>query len=173
LNFDYKFGFFLESLKFVLSFVDKSNIVCRPSRARRRFSMSTGKLLAVTTGLVACVIVVWFSKSIQGDEKVYEIQPQITMPGYRRDSVRAMDAYERLMDRYMGMTERNLIRIDTNLVTVVRKLETIDRKLTELSARMARIEKRLGSVGPKPPVKKRPPSEPVEKKVPREHEPSS
>lgn len=135
--------------------------------------MRTGKLLAVTTGLAACVIVVWFSKSIQGDEKVYEIQPQITMPGYRHDSVRAMDAYERLMDRYMGMTERNLIRIETDLGTVVGKLETIDRKLTELSTRMARIEKKLGSVGPKPPVKKRPSSEPVEKKVHSEHEPSS
>ena len=135
--------------------------------------MRTGKLLAVTTGLVACVIVVWFSKSIQGDEKIYEIQPQITMPEYRPDSVRAIDAYERLMDRYMGMMERNLIRIETKLGAVVRRLDSIDRKLTELSARMARIEKGLGNVGPKPPVKKRPPPESADKKVHREHEPSS
>ena len=114
--------------------------------------MRSKNLLAVAAGLVACVLVVWSSKSIQGGQKTYELRPQVTIPEYRTDAARAIDAYERLMNRYMGLTERNLIRIETNLGNVVRKLDSIDRKLTELSARMAKIEKALGAGRAKPPV---------------------
>jgi len=135
--------------------------------------MRTKKLLVVATGLAACIMVVLFSKSIEGGQKKYEIHPQITLPEYRTDSTRAMDAYERLMDRYMGLTERNLIRIETNLGTVVRKLDSIDRKLTELSARMIKIEKALGTGEPKPPVKKKARSKSTDEKVHEKHSPSS
>jgi len=118
--------------------------------------MRTRGLLTVTTGIVVCLIVIWLSKSIQGGEKTYEIQPHITMPGYRPESDRAIDAYERLMDRYMGMTERNLIRIEREMESAVRKLDSIDSKLRDLSERMARIEKAVGTGAAKPPVKKRP-----------------
>jgi len=135
--------------------------------------MRTKKLLAVATGLAACIIVVLFSKSIEGGQKKYEIHPQITIPEYRADAARAIDAYERLMDRYMGLTERNLIRIETSLGTVVRKLDSIDRKLTELSARMSRIERTLGTREPKPPVKKKLPPKSPDEKVHKKHPPSS
>lgn len=102
-------------------------------------------LLAIAAGLVACVVVVWFSAtSIQGVEKTYEVQPQITLPEYRTDAARAIDAYERLMERYMDLTERNLIGIRMDLKRTVEKLGSIDDKLIKLSARMARIEKALG-----------------------------
>ena len=126
--------------------------------------MRSKNLLAVAAGLAACIMVVWFSKSIQGGQKTYEVHPQITIPGYRTDAARAIDAYERLMERYMDMTERNLIGIETSLGSIVRKLDSIDRKLTELSARMAKIEKALGTDRPKPPVKKKPQLEPPVKK---------
>jgi hypothetical protein len=106
--------------------------------------MRTKALLTAATCLAACVILVWFSKSIQGDPKTYEVRPEITIPEYRTDAARAIDAYERLMDRYMGLTEGNLIRIETDLMTVVRKLDSIERKLTGLSSRISRIEKALG-----------------------------
>ncbi len=113
-------------------------------------------LLAVAAGLIACLIVVWFSTSIQGDERTYEVRPEITLPEYRTDTARAIDAYERLMDRYMTLTERNLTSINTDIKGVVKKLDSIDGKLTELSARMARIEKALGIEKAKKPIKKTP-----------------
>ena len=86
--------------------------------------MKTRNLLVVATGFAVCVIVIWFSKSIEGSPKTYEVHPEINIPEYRTDAVSAIDAYERLMDRYIGLTERNLGRIETNLGTVVRKVDT-------------------------------------------------
>jgi len=118
--------------------------------------MRTRKLLVVATGVAVCVIIIWFSKSIEGSPKTYEVHPQINIPEYGTDSFSAIDAYERLMDRYMGLTERNLVRIERDLGSIGRKLDSIDRKLTELSARMSRIEKAVVKAEPKPAVKKMP-----------------
>ncbi|HUS71943.1 MAG TPA: hypothetical protein VMY06_02670 [Sedimentisphaerales bacterium] len=114
--------------------------------------MRSKNLLAVAAGLVACVLVVWSSKSIQGGQKKYELRPQVTIPEYRTDTARAIDAYERLMNRYMSLTERNLIRIETKLGNIVKQLDSIDYKLTELSARMTKIEKALVTSQAKPSV---------------------
>ena len=100
-------------------------------------------LLAVAAGLVCCVVLLWFSVSA-GGEKEYEIQPQISVPEYRTDAARAIDAYERLMERYMDLTEVNLMRTGADVQAVLKKVDSIDRKLTRLSARIARIEKALG-----------------------------
>ena len=119
--------------------------------------MITNKnLLAVGVVVVCCITVVWFSTSIRGDPKTYELRPQLNVPEYRTDAVRAIDAYERLMERYMDLTERNSIRISADLKEVIKKLYSIDDKLTELSARIARIEKTFGIEQPKPPVKEKP-----------------
>ena len=112
-------------------------------------------ILTITGTIVFCVIVVWFSTSIQGGQKTYELQPQITIPEYRTDTARIVDAYERLMERYMDLTERNLAQIHMDIKDAVKNLESIDRKLTELSARMARIEKALGIESPQKPVGKK------------------
>jgi len=118
--------------------------------------MTTNKnLLAVGAAVVCCITVVWFSTSIQGDPKTYELRPQINIPEYRTDAVRAIDAYERLMERYMDLTERNSIRISADLKEVIKKLYSIDDKLTELSARIARIEKTFGIEQTKPPAKEK------------------
>ncbi len=112
-------------------------------------------LLAVVVGIVACVVVVWYSPSIQGVERTYEVQPQVTIPEYRTDAARAIDAYERLMERYMDLTERNLFDTGADVKVVVKRLDSIDSKLDELSARMAGIEKALGIVPAKPAVKQK------------------
>ena len=101
-------------------------------------------LLAVAVGLVICAVLICFSTSIRGNQKTYELRPELRIPEYRTDVARVIDAYERLMDRYMDLTERNLTEIGTDLRTTVRKLDSIDATLTELSARTARIEKALG-----------------------------
>jgi len=105
--------------------------------------------LVVGAGFAACVIMVWFCTSSQGSEKTYEVRPYITLPEYRTDTARAIDAYERVMERFMTLAEKNLGRIDTDVQGITKKLNSIDRKLTELSTRMAGIEKALGIERPK------------------------
>lgn len=100
-------------------------------------------LAAVVTVVVCCVVGVWFCGSSAGVEKHYEVQPQLSVPEYRTDAARAIDAYERLMERYMGLVESNLSRIGSDIQRVLEKLDSIDSKLTELSGRMTRIEKAL------------------------------
>jgi Na+/phosphate symporter len=100
-------------------------------------------ILAVTAVVAVCASLVWLCTSIQGGEKKYEVHPYITIPEYRTDAARAIDAYERLMERQMDLTEKNLIAIKTNLKEIAGKLDSIDAKLTELSARIGKIEKAL------------------------------
>ena len=104
----------------------------------------TKNLLAAGAILIACLIGVWLAGSIQGREKCYDVKPEITLPEYRTDTARAIDAYERMMDRLINLTERNLTGINTDVKDIAKKLVLIDCKLTELSTRMARIEKALG-----------------------------
>jgi len=101
-------------------------------------------LLVVGAVLIVCLIVIGFSSSIQGGEKSYEIKPEITLPEYRTDTARAIDAYERVMDRFINLTEKNLTSINTDVKGIAKKLVLIDCKLADLSIRMARIEKALG-----------------------------
>ena len=101
-------------------------------------------LLAVGAIFIACLIVVWLASPIQGTGRSYEVKPEITLPEYRTDTARAIDAYERMMDRFIDLTDRNLTRINTDVKDIAKKLVLIDCKLTELSTRMARIEKALG-----------------------------
>ena len=121
--------------------------------------MTTNRnLLAIGALFVCCITLVWFSTSIQGDPKTYELRPHISVPEYRTDAVRAIDAYERLMERYMDLTERNSTRIGMDLKEAIKKLYSIDDKLTQLSARIARIEKTFGIEQAEPPAKIKPQS---------------
>jgi hypothetical protein len=101
-------------------------------------------LLVVGAVLIVCLILIGFSSSIQGGDKSYKIRPEITLPEYRTDTGRAIDAYERIMDRFINLTERDLGSINTDVKSISKQLVLIDCKLTELSARMGRIEKSLG-----------------------------
>jgi hypothetical protein len=131
--------------------------------------MITNKnLLAIVAVVVCCITVIWFSTTTQGGPKTYEIRPRISVPEYKTDTVRAIDAYERLMERYMNMTERSSIRIDTDLKEVIKKLDSINDKLTKLSFRIARIEKTFGIEESKPPDSKKLRPEFPENKVPKE-----
>lgn len=116
-------------------------------------------LLAVAAGFIVCVTLVWFSTSIHGSEKTYEVRPEIRLPEYKTDTARAIDAYERMMNRYMSLTERNLTSIGIEIRGVAKKLDSIDHKLTELSIRIAKIEKALGIKQAKKPVKEKPKAE--------------
>ena len=116
--------------------------------------------LAVLIAIIACSVLVWLSASIQGGQKTYEIHPNLTMPEYKTDLVRVMDAYERLMERYMNLTEQNQSMVGTDIRYVVTTLDSIDVQLTGLSARIARIENALGIKQPKNPLSPKPVPQP-------------
>ena len=111
--------------------------------------MRARKSLLVVAVTFVCCTAVWFSVSLYGGQKTYEVESQITIPEYRTDAARAIDAYERLMERHMDLTEGNLTRIGADLKSVAERLDSINSKLTELSTRIARIEKKLGIEQPK------------------------
>lgn len=117
--------------------------------------MKTNKrLFGVIAAIVGCLVVAWLTTSIQGGQKTYDLEPRLSIPEYRTDTVRIMDAYERLMERYMALTESNSAMTGMDLKTVLTKLDSIDGRLVELSARMARIEKALGVEKPAAPAAK-------------------
>ncbi|MFQ6036318.1 MAG: hypothetical protein ACE5NM_10825 [Sedimentisphaerales bacterium] len=104
-------------------------------------------LWASAFAIACCLAGLWLLSTTggtQGSQKTYEVQPYITVPEYRTDAARAIDAYERLMERYMDLTEKNLFIVGTDIREVTKKLDSIDDKLTQLSATIARIEKALG-----------------------------
>ena len=105
-------------------------------------------LLFVVAIIASGLTVIWLSTPIQADDKTYEVRPQISIPEYKTDTARAIDAYERLMDRYMQMTERVFVGIDTDVRDVVKRLNSVDSKLTELLTRLTRIENALGIARP-------------------------
>lgn len=118
---------------------------------------NTGRnLLAIATVLVFCIVAAWFCPSIRGGERTYEVRPEITLPEYKTDTIRAIETCERLMERFISMTERNLTGVNRDLRDVAKKLDSIDRKLTELSARMTGIEKALGVGESKVPLAEKP-----------------
>ena len=116
--------------------------------------------LAVLIAIIACSVLVWMSASIQGGQKTYEIHPNLTMPEYKTDLVRVMNAYERLMERYMDLTQQNQSIVGTDLKYVVTTLDSIDVQLTGLSTRIARIEAALGIEQPKSPLGPKPVPQP-------------
>lgn len=100
-------------------------------------------LFAVVIFLTVCVINICFMTSTHGGETSFEVQPRITLPEYRTDTARAIDAYERVMDRFMSITEDHLGDINTDVRGIAKRLVSIDYKLAEISTRMARIENAL------------------------------
>lgn len=115
---------------------------------------TTKNLVAITTGLVVCLVLFWFSTTIQGGQVTYDIRPEISIPEYKTDATRAIDAYERMIDRYMDLNERNFTSLDRKVQHIIVKLDTIDARLTKLSSRMTRLEKAIGIKQPQKPVKK-------------------
>ena len=123
-------------------------------------------LLAVAAAAISCLIVVWFTTTIQGSE-TYEIHPHVAVPyGYTptTDTYRLIDLIEYLTDQNQQIALDHLTAINEQLKALAKKLNSVDAKLTRLSRRMARIEKALGIQQPphttkqKPPAKSPPPA---------------
>lgn len=102
------------------------------------------KILFLVITAISLGITLILSESLQGKEEVYEINPEYTLPQYRTDAARAIDAYQYTMDRYMNITEEKFAVVNYNIQDILIKLEKIDGKLNTISERMANIEKKLG-----------------------------
>lgn len=98
------------------------------------------KLLIILAGAVICFIAARLAVSVTDRGRTYEVEPWITMPEYRTDAGRAIDAYERLMERYMDLAESQLV----DCRPVLQKLDSIDTRMDDISKRLARIEKAMG-----------------------------
>ena len=114
-------------------------------------------LLAVGV-VICCGVAVLVAAAIDTRAETYEVHPYITVPEYRTDAARAIDAYERLMERHMDVMEKGLVGMNKDVQQVAVKLDAIDAKLMRLSMRMARIEKALGVDAPPDPAPRQTPS---------------
>ena len=119
--------------------------------------MKTNKTLWAGAAVIICVaIAVVFSGSLQGGQNRYEVQPNLSIPEYKTDTVRAIEAYERLMDRYMDLTGTHLTTVGMDLRNIVTRLDSIDARLTELDSRLMKIEQALVADKVNKPVEKHP-----------------
>ena len=94
--------------------------------------------------LIVGAVIVWGAAYLQGQDRTYEVRPEIRSPEYRTDAARAIDAYERLMDRYLSLNEKSASSLHGDLKDMNRRLDGIGRQLDSLSTRMAGIERALG-----------------------------
>ena len=74
---------------------------------------------------------------------VYIARTAKTEPWRSKETVRAIEAYERLMDRYMDLTGTHLTTVGMDLRNIVTRLDSIDARLTELDSRLMKIEQVL------------------------------
>ncbi|MBN2312278.1 MAG: hypothetical protein JXM79_00020 [Sedimentisphaerales bacterium] len=106
--------------------------------------MKTNKTLWAGIAIIICIIIAIVSSgSLQGGQNIYEVQPNLSIPEYKTDTARAIEAYERLMDRYMDLTGSHLTTVGMDLRNIVTRLDSIDARLTELDSRLMKIEQAL------------------------------
>jgi hypothetical protein len=101
-------------------------------------------LLVTSVVIVICLIAAAVSTAIPDNGKRYEVDAVVDVPGYKTDTTRAIDAYERLMDRYMDLSEKLIATMGGDCQAVSTKLDSLDSRLADISTRLTRIEKALG-----------------------------
>ena len=106
--------------------------------------MHTDKNLLWDVGLILCCLagIILVPSIIEG--QTYEVNPYITVPEYKSDAARAIDAYERTMNRYMDVLDNSLQYANKDVKDIAETLKSIDKKLSRLSKRIAKIEEALG-----------------------------
>ena len=92
--------------------------------------------------LVICVLVFCLGQRSGAADRNYEIRPEIDAGLIQSETVRVVNAYERLMDRYMDLVQSNMVNISRDSKEIIVKLEAIEKKIDSLSERMDKLEKR-------------------------------
>jgi len=116
-------------------------------------------------------ILIWFTGSLSGSQD-YDVKPEISIPEYRSDAARAIDAYEKVMNRYMDLSESNFKNIGLDNRKTFEKLLEIQTDIARIDIRLERIEKVMG-LEPLPAVcTKVPPQGPAKKPAPKKAPPA-
>ena len=112
-------------------------------------------------------VLVWFAGSLRGGQD-YDVRPEISVPEYKTDAARAIDAYEKMMNRYMDLTESQFKNVSLDNQKTFEKLLEMQAELVQINMRLERIEKTMGleplpKAGTKTPIQQlTPPQLPAE-----------
>jgi hypothetical protein len=96
--------------------------------------MKRAKSLLLLIVIIACGLVASYLSSTYAEERTYEVHTEYSLPEYRTDTARAIDAYQQMINRLLDTNERN------NAV-IIAKLDAIRKDLMLLSARIEKIER--------------------------------
>lgn len=99
--------------------------------------------LAVIALIICTAVFVFFSTSLMGGEKTYEIRPEIMLTPQETQYDRLINAYERLSDRYMKLADKNLTAVNAKLARIERKIDSLDERTTMLTLKLDKLEKSL------------------------------
>jgi hypothetical protein len=107
--------------------------------------MSKNKILFVLgVAIAVCATVIAVTNSThERREGRYEIENEISLPEYKNNIDKMIDAYERMVDRLLYATSSG-IKFNADANAIYKKLSDIDNKLTVITAKLENIEKTLG-----------------------------
>ena len=115
-------------------------------------------------------VLVWFAGSLRGEQNHdYDVRPEISVPEYKTDAARAIEAYEKMMNRYMDLTESQFKNVSLDNQKTFEKLLEIQTEIARIDMRLERIEQKLGleplpATGTKTPMQ---PQTPAEQQIPK------
>lgn len=92
--------------------------------------------------LLACAAFFWLAASF-GVEKEIEVQTY-SLPEYRSDTARAIDAYQQMINRMLDDNQQNWANLQQQLNTINAKLDRIQSDIDGISQKISRIEKKMG-----------------------------
>lgn len=98
-------------------------------------------VLGLAVSLCAAVIAVSDSKHEKRENR-YELENEISLPEYKSNIDKMIDAYERMVDRLLYATSSGT-KFNSDVNSIYKKLSDIDNKLTVITARLGTIEKKL------------------------------
>jgi hypothetical protein len=117
-------------------------------------------------------VLVWFAGSLRGEQD-YDVRPEISVPEYKTDAARAIDAYEKMMNRYMDLTESQFKNVALDNQKTFEKLLEIKTDIARIDMRLERIEQKMGleplpAAGTKvQPLQQISPPPPAEQQIPK------
>jgi hypothetical protein len=95
--------------------------------------------------ILGCVVLLWAFTVAQGAKgRTYEIHPQIPESVFKSDSVKALEAYERMVDRVLAINSRQLDSMELNIKSMSTQLNRVEMKLDMLLNRTLLIENAPG-----------------------------
>lgn len=98
-------------------------------------------ILGLAVSLCAVVIAVSDSKHEKRENR-YELENEISLPEYKSNIDKMIDAYERMVDKLLYATSSGT-KFNSDVNSIYKKLSDIDNKLAVITAKLETIEKEL------------------------------